>query len=321
MGSDVKIGLALGSGSSRGWAHIGVLQALHDHDISVSYVAGTSIGAYVGAIYTAGDLDRLAEFALSMDWRKVLSYMDLVFPKSGFIDGKRIRDLLMINTTATSFDQLRIPLKIIATDLNTGERVVLSKGSLLDAVRASVAIPGVVTPVKVDQRWLVDGGLVDPVPVEAVKSMGADVVIAVDLTTTLVSKLHPKKKARETRPKDISGLISIERGALVQRMLVQYGETSQRLKKIFIQWARREEKSPHLLDIMASTINIMQKQIAEINLSLAPPDVLIQPELGDLKMFDFDQAERSIREGYDRTLEKMEAIQKAIETCQVKKRP
>ncbi|RMF08564.1 MAG: hypothetical protein D6762_05375 [Candidatus Neomarinimicrobiota bacterium] len=303
-----KVGVALGSGSSRGWAHIGVLQALGDAGIPVHCVAGTSIGAYVGAIYAAGDLDRLAEFALSMDWKKVLSYMDLVFPKSGFIQGKRIRELLAINTAATDFRDLHLPTAVIATDLYTGERLEIRSGPLFPAIRASVSVPGVVTPVKVGSRWLVDGGLVDPVPVSAVRNLGADVVIAVDLTTTLVSKIHPREKPSDHHPEEISELISSEKRALIHRLLVQYGETSERLRRIFNQWVRREEKSPHLLDIMGSTVNIMQKQIAEMNLSASPPDVLIQPQLGDLKMFDFDQAERSIREGYDRTLEQVPRI-------------
>ncbi len=312
MSKTTKVGVVLGSGSSRGWAHIGVLQALTDSGIAVDCISGTSIGAYVGAIYAAGDLDRLAEFALSMDWRKVLSYMDLVFPKSGFIDGKRIKDLLAINTSAKTFDDLKIPLAILATDLDTGERIVLDRGSLADAIRASVGVPGIVTPVKQGNRWLVDGGLVDPIPVEAVRDLGAEVVIAVDLTNTKVSRRNRTSPKAAHHPKDISELISTEKKALTQRLLDQYGRTSQRLKTLLTQWIRREEKSPHLLDVMAATINIMQKQIAAINLSLSPPDVLIQPQLGDLKMFDFDQAERSIREGYDRTMEKVDIIRGVI---------
>jgi len=312
MSKTTKVGVVLGSGSSRGWAHIGVLQALTDSGIAVDCISGTSIGAYVGAIYAAGDLDRLAEFALSMDWRKVLSYMDLVFPKSGFIDGKRIKDLLAINTSAKTFDDLKIPLAILATDLDTGERIVLDRGSLADAIRASVGVPGIVTPVKQGNRWLVDGGLVDPIPVEAVRDLGAEVVIAVDLTNTKVSRRNRINPKAAHHPKDISELISTEKKALTQRLLDQYGRTSQRLKTLLTQWIRREEKSPHLLDVMAATINIMQKQIAAINLSLSPPDVLIQPQLGDLKMFDFDQAERSIREGYDRTMEKVDIIRGVI---------
>lgn len=301
-----KIGLALGSGSSRGWAHIGVLEALEEHHIPLHYLAGSSIGAYVAAIYAGGGLKSLKQFALSMDWRKVLSYVDVVFPKSGFLDGKKVAELYRMHTSAETFSDLDIPLTIVATDLDTGEQVLLDSGNLVEAIRASISVPGVLTPYYHNGRWLVDGGLVEPTPVQVVRSMGADVVIAVDLNAGLVSR-H-RKQPHDAEFEAATARVEAERKAVVARWVSQYGQAEQRLRRKIRQWFSKTNTRPHIIDVIGSSVGIMQEQISRIQLAINPPDVLIQPRLGDLKMFDFDEADRSIQEGYRRTVEKIKDI-------------
>jgi NTE family protein len=150
-----KIGLVLGSGSARGWAHIGAIDAIEEAGIPIHCIAGTSIGAFVGAVYATGDLASLKEFALQMDWKKVISYFDVVFPKSGFMDGKKVHELFSIHTEAKTFDDFKIPVNMIATDLKTGKKVVIDSGNIIEGIRASVSVPGVFTPAKRGDRWLV----------------------------------------------------------------------------------------------------------------------------------------------------------------------
>lgn len=302
-----KIGLALGSGSARGWAHIGVLEALDDHNIPIDCIAGSSIGAFVGAIYSAGKLDSLKNFALQMDWKMVLSYFDVVFPRTGFLDGKKVHKLFSMHTDATTFDDLTIPVKMIATNLNTGEKVILDSGNIIDAIRASSSIPGVLTPVTRGSEILIDGGTVDPVPVGVAREMGAGIVIAVDLNTGLIGKRHRKKPVKQNRSKSRK-IPLIAENEFIRRMAKQYENASKSVKSKISNWLMNDKEIPNIMEVMGTSLNIMQEKITRINLAMDPPDILIQPELADLNLFDFTQAERSISEGYDKTIAKMESI-------------
>lgn len=302
-----KIGIALSSGSARGWAHIGALEALQEAQIPIHYIAGSSIGAYVGAVFAGGGLLSLKQFAQTMDWRKLLSYIDVVFPKSGFLDGKRVAELFTMHTDAKTFGDLSIPLKIIATDLYSGERVILGSGNLVEAIRASISVPGVLTPYFHSGRWLVDGGLVDPTPVQVVREMGAEIVIAVDLNSGLVSRF--RHKSESTTFLEASQRVESERREVVAKLVEQYGKAEQKIRKKIRQWFSRTNTRPHIIDVIGSSVGIMQEQISAVHLKIHSPDILIQPQLGDLKMFDFDQADRSIQEGYRRTKEKIKKIQ------------
>ena len=290
---NIKVGLALGSGSARGWAHIGAIEAIEETGIPIHYVAGTSIGAFVGAVYATGDLDSLKQFALQMDWKKVLSYFDVVFPRSGLMDGKKVHELFSIHTKARTFDDFKIPVKMIATDLNTGEKIIIDSGNIIESIRASVSVPGVFTPVHLNNKWLVDGGLVDPVPVKVVRDMGADIVIGVDLNSGLSNNNLPKKPKNVIKTKPSLK----ERNELIARISEQYGNAEKAVKNQISRWYTPSSK-PNIIDVLGSSISIMEEQITRINLAMDPPDILIQPRLGNLKMFDFDQAERSIQEGY-----------------------
>jgi len=287
----IKVGLALGSGSARGWAHIGAIKAIEEAGIPIHYVAGTSIGAFVGAVYATGHLASLKEFALQMDWKKVVSYFDVVFPRSGLMDGKKVHELFSIHSDARTFDDFKIPVKMIATDLNSGDKIIIDSGNIIESIRASVSVPGVFTPVFLNDRWLVDGGLVDPVPVKVVREMGADVVIAIDLNSGLVSKKPPKESKGKIKQ------IQKVRNEFITRIASQYSSAERAVKNRINHWFSSSSK-PSIIDVLGSSVGIIEEQITRINLAIDPPDILIQPRLGDLKMFDFDQAERSILEGY-----------------------
>ena len=180
MGNKPKIGLALGSGGARGFAHLGVIKVLAEENIPVSYVAGSSMGALVGSLYAAGtDLEQLYKIFINF---KRKYYLDFTVPKMGLIKGNRIKEFIGIFTQWKNIEELNIPLGIVATNIKTGEKVVFTEGPVADAVRASIAIPGIFTPEKIGDQLLVDGGVVDRVPVSVVKEMGADFVIAVDVS-------------------------------------------------------------------------------------------------------------------------------------------
>ncbi|AFY69333.1 Patatin [Thalassoporum mexicanum PCC 7367] len=176
-----KIGLALGSGGARGWAHIGVIQALLEAEIKIDYVAGTSIGAFVGAFYAAGGLRQLEEFVRSLDWRTIVSLLDLEFPDKGLLDGGKVYELLQEHLLSMQLEETEVPFHCVATDLLNQQSVTFKSGSLVDAVRASISIPGVFTPFEKDGVYYIDGGVINPVPVDVVKEMGCDLAIAVNL--------------------------------------------------------------------------------------------------------------------------------------------
>lgn len=182
-----RIGLALGSGSARGLAHIGVLRALKEANIEVDLVAGTSMGAVIGAVFASDKIDGLSARLCNLDWPGIVALLDPVFPRSGLIDGQRVAEFVRAHVPSAHIEGLLLPFAAVATDLMTGEEVVATTGDLTEAVRASIAVPGIVTPVRSNGRILVDGGLVNPVPVSVARAMGADLVIAVDLNHDIVA--------------------------------------------------------------------------------------------------------------------------------------
>jgi NTE family protein len=313
MSERKTVGLVLGSGASRGWAHIGVIEALEEEKIPIDFIAGCSVGAYVGAIYASGGLESLKEFVLKMDGKKIFSYFDIVLPRYGLLDGtKRLRELFTIHTHVQDFSELKVPMVMVATDLETGKKVVLKSGNILDALRASMSMPGLFAPVKIKNRWLVDGGVVDPVPVSVARSMGADVVIAVDLSSGTVSKKKHLKRHIQTEKIPVEE--DAHKNELI-RKLADYYETAElsfkgKINELF----KKEASTPDIIETVTTAINIMQDRITSINHAVTPPDILIQPHLGDLKMLDFDQVEHTIEEGYTKAREQIEDIKALLET-------
>jgi NTE family protein len=312
MPSRKTVGLVLGSGSSRGWAHIGVIEALEEEKIPIDYVAGCSIGSYVAAIYASGGLKSLKEFVLRMDGKKVFSYFDVVFPRSGLLNGtKRLKELFSMHTAAVDFSDLKIPLLMVATDLASGKKVVLKSGSILNALRATMSIPGLFAPVKVKDRWLVDGGLVDPVPVGVARALEADVVIAVDLNSGVVSRTKRMRQNRRAAKK--TGHPQAYKNELFEKLSDYYETAGINFAGRINEMLGRESSTPDIIETVITSINIMQELITRINLAVEPPDILIQPHLGQLKMLDFDQVDHTIEEGYAGVKDKIEAIKTLLE--------
>lgn len=204
-----KVGLALGGGAARGLAHIGVLCVLEKEGIPIDMIAGTSMGAAVGALYAQSkSANFIKELALERCQKKLVPLVDPSLPKTGFIKGKKIKDLLAsFIGSDTKFSDLKLPFACVATDVNTGEEVIIDRGSVPEAIRASISIPAIFTLVKWGKRYLVDGGLVNPVPVSVVKRMGADFVIAVNVIPDVVDRIHPQEKGGAKEPNIINIII------------------------------------------------------------------------------------------------------------------
>lgn len=283
-----KVGLALGSGSARGLAHIGVLRAIEEAGIKVDLVAGTSIGAVVGAVYAAGKIGGLADRFRAFDWRQIAGLLDPVLPRSGLIDGQRIADFVRAHVAAANIEDLPIPFRAVATCIMSGEEVACASGDLIDAVRASISVPGIFTPVRSNGRILVDGGLVNPVPVSVVRAMGAGLVIAVDLNHDIVA-------SRVSRP-DSNSQGTFHTQAMA-RLLASL-RTNPGLAQ-FEAWLHKEpEPLPGIFDVLLSSIYIMQARMTQASLRQDKPDILIRPPLGAVRFMEFDRAEEIIEIGY-----------------------
>ena len=306
MQTDKTVGLVLGSGSSRGWAHVGVIEALEEAGIPVHLIAGCSVGSYVGAIYASGGLGSLKQFILGMNGEKMFSYFDVVIPRSGLLDGnKKLREFLSGHTDAETFEELKIPLKMVATDLESGDKVVMNSGNLFMALRASMSMPGLFAPVEYKGRWLVDGGLVDPVPVSVARAMGADVVIAVDLNSGLVSRAQRERLARESTgeapPPEY-------RNEMTKKLADHYAEAETTFTNKIRSFLNIDDPTPDIMETVSGAIGIMQERITRINLAVEPPDILVQPRLGEMSMMDFGQVEKAIEEGYRGVRDNLEDI-------------
>jgi NTE family protein len=307
MADRKKVGLVLGSGSSRGWAHIGAIEALEEANIPIDFIVGCSVGSYVGALYASGSMASLKEFVLRMNGKKVFSYFDVVIPRSGLLDGSRkVKELFSMHTDVEHFSDLNIPLSMVATDLNRGDKVVLKSGNIMEALRATMSIPGLFAPVWAKGRWLVDGALVDPVPVGVARAMEADIVIAVDLNSGLVSRREIQKQAQmEQNSMAEEPEYKYE---LLKKLYDYYENAEVSFKTKISELFHKESATPDIIDTVMTAINIMQDRITRINLAVEPPDILVQPRLGELKMMDFDQVDHAIEEGYLGVMERIDDI-------------
>ena len=276
-----RIGLALGGGSARGWAHIGVIRALEQAGVRPDVVCGTSIGALVGAAYAAGELDRFEQWVLGLGIADVVGFMDVSL-SGGLFKGERLMDFLRRGVVDRPVDGMRLPFAAVATALGSGAEVWLREGSTIDAVRASIALPALFTPVLRDGELLVDGGLVNPVPVSLARAMGAQRVIAVDLSSDLLGR-HLR---HDPQPEAGSGQI----GEWLRKLQDNLGTLVPTL-------ATDGPRLPSMLDVVASSINIMQVRIARSRMAGDPPDAVVQPRLAHLGLLDFHRAKEAIDEG------------------------
>ena len=297
------IGLALGGGAARGFAHIGVLRMLLAHGIVPDVIVGTSIGAVVGGCYAAGQLDTLEEWALHLTRRGILGYLDVSLSGAGLIGGNRLAARLESAIGDASIDKLAMRFAAITTEVGTGHEIWLTRGRLVEALRASYALPGIFPPVRLGGRWLVDGALVNPVPVSAARALGARLVIAVNLNadmlgrgTTIASHGSDENdehlRLQTQKPRNgLRALFGAERA--VKRQFIDAGR-------------------PGIPTVMVEAFNIMQDRITRARLAGDPPDVLISPRLGQIGWFDFHRAQQAIDVGTAAAERALEPIAEAI---------
>lgn len=287
-----RIGLALGSGSARGLSHIGVLDALTEAGIEPDVVCGASIGALVGAAYVAGKLAGLRHWAESATWRQVVRLMDVRLMGGGLIDGKQVVALLRTLGIDAPIESYAKRYAAVATDLASGREIWLQSGPILEAVRASIALPGIVSPVEIDGKWLVDGGLTNPVPISVCRALGAEVIIAVNLNGDLVGRRFDR--ARTPPAVTAPSRVSTE---LFRRMLSQLPGVRPEQAAEAAADQPRVSSAPGYLDVLANSLNIMQDHITRTRLAGEPPDVLLVPRLGDIGLMEFTRAKEAIAEG------------------------
>ncbi len=297
------VGLVLGSGAARGFAHIGVIHALLEHGIKPDIIVGTSIGALVGGCYAANKLDDLETWARGLNLRRILGYLDVRIGGSGLISGGRLAHRLENAIGATTIEELPVRYAAIATEVGTGHEIWLTRGSLALAMRASYALPGIFPPVRVGGRWLVDGALVNPVPVTAARAFGARVVIAVNLDAdrfargaTIAShgsdpSDEPASPPPGTPRKAFMGL----RGMFGTERAM-----------------RREIARPGFSTVMVEAFNIMQDRLTRMRLAGDPPDVHITPHIGHVGWLDFHRAAEAITAGKTATEKALEPIMETI---------
>jgi len=289
-----KIGFALGAGSARGWAHIGVLRALQSEGVKPDLIAGCSVGALVGAAFAASRLDQLEAWALAFDWRSMLRMIDIRL-RGGLIKGERVTDFFRQELVESEFSELAIPFAAVATDLHSGQEIWLREWKVSDAVRASIAVPGLFRAVLREGRYLIDGGVVNPVPVSLARAMGADIVIAVDVGSDIVGR-HARRKREDSntqtgRHRLLGKLFPRRDGAPAE------GETG---------------APPSMLEALMGSIDVMQVRIARSRLAGEPPDVLLTPRLAHLGSLDYHRAAIAIAEGREAVARMLPAIRDSI---------
>ena len=299
-----RIGLALGSGSARGWAHIGAIRALEERGVKPDIICGSSIGALVGAAYASGQLDKLEQWCTSLAWTTVVRLMDISW-SGGLIRGARLFNLFNTILDDVDIDQLAVPYGAVATELGSGREIWLRHGKMLDAVRASCALPGIFRPAVRDGVLLVDGGLVNPVPVSMCRALGADVVIAIDLSWGKLG-VYRNRKLEKAGDKDGEEK-SVERDALPDStvdMPVAPREVPGWLGKLGRGWVARAAKNveeqvrmPSILEVFTTSLDIVEMRVARSRLSGDPADVLLTPLLPGFRTMDFHRSKEAIEEG------------------------
>jgi len=302
MAAKAKIALVLGSGAARGWSHIGVIHELNDMGIKPDIVVGASAGAVVGGAYASGNLKDFETWVLSLERVDIIRLLDAKMTGGGFMQGDRLMGAIKKMIGDPKIEELEIPYACVATELGSGREVWLREGSLLDACRASIALPGMFAPSKwSDNRLLLDGGLVNPVPVSLARAMGADIVIAVNLNGDLIGRHFFVNTIDDaTSDEDSERLLAeIEENDSVvakwaAKLKVGFGI---RLDSYISALRMKESPDPGLFDVIAGSVDIMQDRITRSRMAGEPPDVHITPRLSHIALMSFDLADECIREG------------------------
>jgi NTE family protein len=297
------IGLALGGGAARGFAHIGILKTLLAHGIVPNVVVGTSIGAVVGGAFAAGQLDTLEQWARGLQMRNILSYLDIRLNGSGLIGGEKLASQLEASIGNTLIEDLPCKFATVATEVRTGHEIWLTHGRVVDAMRASYALPGIFAPVLIGDRWLVDGALVNPVPVSAARALGAEIVIAANLSSDVFT---------HSTTIYAHGALSAPADASAEqpprRRFGKFFSPERTVKREFFGGGGR----PGISSVMVDAFNIMQDRITRARLAGDPPDLLISPRVGQIGWFDFHRAADLIEFGARSAERAIDSIQEAI---------
>ena len=298
MSQRPTIGLALGGGAARGFAHIGVIRTLVAKGFTPDIITGTSIGAVIGGCHAAGKLDAFEEWGKSLTRRRILGYLDVSFSGSGLIAGGRLSDKLMAALGDMTIDALPVRYAAIATEIGTGHEIWITRGKLVDAMRASYALPGVFPPVNIGGRWLMDGALVNPLPISVARALGARVVIAVNV--------NADNFGRGTAIQDLGPASDTPIAEAAQGI---FGSSEKSAKRRFLGTAER----PGISTVMVEAFNVMQDRITRARLAGDPPDVLINPKLGRVGVFEFHRAQEAIALGAEATEKALESIGEAAD--------
>ncbi len=286
--SALSIGLALGSGSSRGWAHIGIIRALSEIGIEPDIVCGCSIGSIVGASYLAGNLDTLEDWVCSLTQTDVVKFLEFNPLLRGFVDATRLQSFFTkyICEENTQFRDLSRIFATVSTDLESGREIWFTKGQVLNSVWASISLPGLFPPIQSQGRWLVDGGLVNPVPVSICRALGADIVLAVNLNGDIVGKHFFKQKPNKKNKDD-------------ENVFLTFKKSVKNYSDSFFEKIKGKDNPPSLLDAISGSINITQDRITRSRMAGDPPDILLSPKLAHIGLLEFHRAKEAIQEGKD----------------------
>jgi NTE family protein len=280
----MNIGLALGSGSSRGWSHIGVINALAEQGVVPDVICGTSIGSLVGASYISNNLEKLEEWVRSLTRFETARFFEINTSLNGFVNTERLHHFLnkYVARDNSTIEGIAKQYAAVATDLETGREVWLTEGSLLEAVWASISLPGLFPAIQNNNRWLVDGGLVNPVPVSVCRAMGADIVIAVNLNGDIVGK-HFQKPKNIIKP----NLGTVDK---ISDLVSEY-------TSLIFSTEKDKNQPPSLFEAIAGSVNITQDRITRSRMAGDPPDILLSPKLSHIGLLEFYRADEAISEG------------------------
>ncbi|MEQ1865167.1 MAG: patatin-like phospholipase family protein [Micropepsaceae bacterium] len=299
-----RIGLALGGGAARGWAHIGALRRLEELGVKPDIVCGTSVGALAGGFWLAGQLDGLEAWARALTKRRMLSYFDLMLTGSSLMGGQKLKENMQGFIGARRIEDLRAEFVAVTAELATGHEIWLRSGPLAEAIEAAYALPGVFPPRAIGGRWLIDGALVNPLPVSVCRALGARVVIAVGLHADAFGR--PGGRMARLDQTDASGkqLEAAARGGVAEKLM---------LKKLFNPSGGSNGGPPGLGTVMLASFNIVMDRITRARLAGDPPDVLVSPQVGHIPLLDFDRADELIALGREAVDYSAARIERAIE--------
>ncbi|MGW8312880.1 MAG: patatin-like phospholipase family protein [Desulfuromonadales bacterium] len=309
-----RLGLALGSGAARGLAHIGVLKVLEQNHIPIDIIAGTSMGAFIGTMFAAGvPIAQMEKVALEIDWLSMARLLDPVLPTSGLSDGRKLMAFMAELLPVRDFKDLHLSVAMTATDINTGEAIIIKQGDLLEALRASLAFPGIFSPVRFGQRFLVDGGLCKPIPTDVVRNLGAEVVIGV-CTIPAVVKDSPETflPARPGSPKIIHRWRDFLNARRIERAFrTALGQETVDDENI----SAEHPKTPNIFRVCAQSVAIMENVINEMHLRESPQDLVIRPQLKGITLLEFHRAKEIIAAGEAAATEALPDINYLLRTA------